>query len=187
MLDKTQLKAINGMNVDDVNALIESVKADAANGETKCRVTSAWHGRTHNRATVSSFHIGGEEVKRQFTIDMDEPPQLGGADQFANPQEHLLAALNSCMMVGYVALCSLAGIRIDSLEIETNGAIDLRGFLDLDDTVAEGYENLDYVVRIKGDATPEQFEEIHQAVMKTSPNFYNLSRAVALNATLQVG
>ena len=185
MLDKTQNSIINGLNVDDVTALIENVKADPAAGQTKWKVTSAWQGRTHNRSTVSSFFIGGEESRRDFAIDIDEPEELGGGNQFANPQEYLLAALNSCMMVGYVALCSLSGIELESLEIEVEGDIDLRGFFGLDDTVAPGYESLAYTVRIKGDATRDQFEEIHQAVMKTSPNFYNLSRAVRLNATLE--
>ena len=143
-------------------------------------------GQAHNRSTVSSFEIGGEEVKRRFTIDIDEPEELGGSNKFANPQEHLLAALNSCMMVGYVALCALNGIKLESLEIEVEGDIDLRGFLGLDENVPPGYESLDYTVRIKGDASPEQFEEIHRTVMKTSPNFYNLSQAVPLNATLRI-
>ena len=186
MLDKTKPQIINGLDVDDVKALIESVRANPANGATKWKVSSAWQGRTHNRSTVSSFFIGGEESKRDFTIDIDEPEELGGGNQFANPQEYLLAALNSCMMVGYVALCSLNGIRLDSLEIDIEGDIDLRGFFGLDENVAAGYEDLDYTVRIRGDASPEQFEEIHQAVMKTSPNFYNLSQAVRLNAKLQV-
>src|SRR5271155_2045456 len=53
-------------------------------------------------------------------------------------------------------------------------------------TTARGYENLRYKVRIKGNGTKEQFAEIHEAVMATSPNFYNLSRPVALKPTLVV-
>ena len=63
---------------------------------------------------------------------------------------------------------------------------DLRGFLGVDPTMARGYENLRYKVRIKGNGTKEQFAEIHEAVMATSPNFHNLSRPVALKATLVV-
>src|SRR3546814_6351849 len=79
----------------------------------------------------------------------------------------LLAALNACMMVGYVAQCALRGIVLESLDIETQGDIDLRGFLGLDPRVAPGYESLSYTVRIKGDGTPEQFAEIHEAVKAT--------------------
>ena len=184
MLDKTKPTVINGVNVNDVAALIEKVAGDPEAGMTSWKVKSAWQGGTHNRSTVSSFFIGGEEVKRDFALDVDEPLELGGTNRFANPQEYLLAALNSCMMVGYVALCSLQGIRLDSLEIDVEGDIDLRGFFGLDEKVAPGYERLFYTVRIKGDASPEDFEKIHQAVMKTSPNYYNVSRAVSLNAKL---
>jgi len=187
MLDKTDSATLNGLNVDDVMALINAVKSDASEGATKWKVKTKWQGRTHNRSTVSGYSIGGKKVARNFTVDIDEPEELGGANQFANPQEYLLSALNSCMMVGYVALCSLNGIRVDALEIETDGDIDLRGFFGLDPNVTPGYESLTYTVRIKGDGTTQQFEEIHQAVMKTSPNFHNISKPVAMNATLQVG
>lgn len=186
MLDKPNPQIINGLNVDDVKALIGAVEDDAAAGATKWKVTTEWQGRTHNRSKVESFHIGGEEVSREFTLDIDEPEQLGGANQFANPQEYLLAALNSCMMVGYVALCSLQGIRLDRLEIETTGDIDLRGFFGLSDQVSPGYDSLQYTVRISGDATPQQFAEIHAAVRKTSPNFHNIARPVKLNDRLQI-
>jgi hypothetical protein len=85
-----------------------------------------------------------------------------------------------------VAQCAVRGIALESLVIETEGEIDLRGFLGIDPTVTKGYESLRYKVRIKGNGTKEQFAEIHEAVMATSPNFYNLSRAVGLKPTLVV-
>ena len=97
-----------------------------------------------------------------------------------------MAALNACMLVGYVAQCAVRGIILESLEIETDGEIDLRGFLGIDPAVPPGYENLRYVVRIKGSGTREEFAEIHDAVMATSPNFYNVSRSVVLKPTLVV-
>jgi hypothetical protein len=97
-----------------------------------------------------------------------------------------LAALNACLMVGYVAQCALRGIQLKKLEIETHGEIDLRGFLGIDPAVSPGYDNLSYLVRIKGSGTREQFVEIHKAVMATSPNFHNVSRPVDLKPTLVV-
>jgi uncharacterized OsmC-like protein len=123
---------------------------------------------------------------RRFTIDIDEPNELGGSNRFANPQEYLLAALNACMTVGYVAQCAVRGITLEKLEIETDGEIDLRGFLGIDPAAPPGYEKLRTVVRIKGSGTREEFAEIHQAVLATSPNFHNVSRPVALSPTLVV-
>ena len=153
---------------------------------TNWRVTTTWQGQTHSRSQVEAFGIGGQNVPRRFSIDIDEPSELGGGNAFANPQEHLLAALNACMTVGYVAQCAVRGITLESLAIETDGEIDLRGFLGIDPAVPQGYENLSYTVRIKGNGTKEQFAEVHKAVMATSPNFYNLSQPVALTPVLVV-
>jgi uncharacterized OsmC-like protein len=189
MLAKTETTAprvVNGINVNDVLALIEGVKHDPAKGNTQWRVTTVWQGQTRSRSQVEGFAIGGQKVPREFSIDIDEPYELGGSNRFANPQEHLLAALNACMMVGYAAQCAVRGITLEKLEIETHGEIDLRGFLGIDKAVPPGYDNLSYVVRVKGNGTREQFAEIHKTVMATSPNFYNVSRPVDLNRTLVV-
>ena len=177
---------VNGINVDDLFLLIDDVKRDPAKGKTNWHVTTTWQGQARSRAQVESFEIGGERVPRRFSIDIDEPNELGGSNSFANPQEHLIAALNACMTVGYVAQCAVRGITLESLAIETGGEIDLRGFLGIDPAVPPGYENLSYTVRIKGSGTKEQFAEIHEAVMATSPNFYNMSRPVSLKPALVV-
>ena len=189
MLAKTKTaepSIVNGINLDELFALIGDVKRDAAKGKTNWRVTTTWQGQTRSRAEIEGFGIGGEQVPRRFSIDIDEPCELGGSNRFANPQEHLLAALNACMMVGYVAQCAVRGIALESLEIETDGEIDLRGFLGIDPAVPPGYENLTYIVRIKGSGTKEEFAAIHEAVMATSPNFYNVSQPVALKPMLVV-
>ena len=179
-------KVVNGINLDDLFALIGRVKSEPGSGTTKWRVATTWQGQTRSRAEVEGFGIGGELVRRPFSIDIDEPLELGGSNRFANPQEHLIAALNACMTVGYVAQCAVRGITLESLAIETEGEIDLRGFLGIDPAVPNGYDSLRYTVRIKGSGTKTQFAEIHEAVMATSPNFYNLSRQVALKPTLVV-
>jgi uncharacterized OsmC-like protein len=182
----TEPTIVNGINVDNLAALLARVEQDASKGKTNWRVATTWQGQTRTRAEVSGFEIGGEEVARRFSFDIDEPYELGGSNAFANPQEHLIAALNACMTVGYVAQCAIRGITLESLEIETEGDIDLRGFLGIDPSLPRGYESLSYTVRIKGDGTEQQFAEIHEAVMATSPNFYNLSREVTLKPTLIV-
>ncbi len=64
--------------------------------------------------------------------------------------------------------------------------IDLRGFLDIDRSVAPGYERLKYSVRIAGDGTPEQFEKMHEVVQRTSPNYYNMTNPIPMEAELVI-
>ena len=185
-IQTTKPNIVNGINVDDLLALRARIEEDASKGITNWRVTTTWQGQTQTRARVSGFDMGGQEVPRRSSFDVDEPIELGGSNAFPNPQEYLLASLNACMTVGYAAQCAIRGISLEHLEIETKGKIDLRGFLGIDSTVPAGYESLSYTVRIKGDATKEQFEEVHAAVMATSPNFFNVANAVALRPTLVV-
>jgi uncharacterized OsmC-like protein len=183
---KTVPNVVNGINVDDLLALIDGVKQNPAKGKTHWCATTTWQGQTHSRTQIEELWIGREEIPRSFTIDIEEPCELGGMGRYANPQDHLIAALNACLTVGYVAQCAVRGITLESLEIETDGEIDLRGFFGLDPAVPAGYEMLSYTVRIKGSGTREEFAEVHEAVRATSPNFYNLSRAVTLKPTLVV-
>jgi hypothetical protein len=62
---------VNGINVDDLFALIEGVKRDATKAKTNWHVTTTWRGQTRSRAQVDGFGIGGEQVPRRFTIDID--------------------------------------------------------------------------------------------------------------------
>ena len=175
---------VNGINVDDLFGLIEGVRRDAAKGKTSWHVTTTWQGQTRSRAQIEGFGMGGERVARRFSIDIDEPCELGGTDQFANPQEHLLAALNACMTVGYVAQCAVRGITIEKLEIETEGEIDLRGFLGLDANVKPGYDSIRCRVRLTGNGTQQQYEAIHEQVLKTSPNYFNVAQPIRIDAAL---
>ncbi|MEX0885531.1 MAG: OsmC family protein [Phycisphaeraceae bacterium] len=182
----TSKHILNGLDVDAVNGLISTVKANKDAGATRWNVRTVWDNGGRSVSHVDGFEIGGERVDRQFTIKIDEPVELGGSNTSANPQEHLLAALNACMMMGYVAGATLFGIELSKLEIRTEGDIDLRGFLGIDPKTPNGYTQLHYTVHIAGNGTPEQFQRLHKLVQATSPNYWNLSRAVQLNADLIV-
>ncbi len=177
---------LNGINTEALRATVEAIKQDPAKAMTHWEVATQWRGGTRSDTRVRRCVLGGEEVAKDFTIKVDEPLQLCGTNQYANPQEHLLAALNACMIVGYSAVCAHEGIELEDLRIETEGEIDLRGFLGLDATVKPGYDQLRYTVHIRGNGTPEQFEKIHRTVMATSPNYFNLSSAVTLKPRLVV-
>jgi anti-sigma factor ChrR (cupin superfamily)/uncharacterized OsmC-like protein len=133
-------------------------------------VKTEWRGQFRTVTQPQTITLGGQVIARDLDIHADEPPALFGQDNGANPQELLLAALNSCMSVGYVAGAAMRGITLSKLEIRTKGTLDLRGFLGLDATVPAGYEQLHYEVTIAGNATAEQFAEIHAEVMRLSPN-----------------
>jgi uncharacterized OsmC-like protein len=179
-------RTVNGLDVDALAEVIRAIEKDPAKGQVQFRVRSEWKGQTRSRSSVESYTIGGQEVHRHFAIDADEPFELLGRNTAPNPQELLMTALNACITVGYVAGAAVQGITLQKVEIETAGELDLRGFLGIDASVPPGYETIRYVVRLKGNGTPEQFRQIHETVMKTSPNYFNISRPIHIDAQLVV-
>jgi len=177
---------VNGIDMAALGDVVEAVAQDPAKGRVAFRVASAWTGGTKSRATVESYTLGGEEIPRRFTMDVDEPHELLGDNTAPNPQEYLMTALNACIMVGYVAGAALKGIALEKLEVETHGTLDLRGFLGLDPDVVPGYQTLSYVVRIKGDGSDDDFRDIHETVMRTSPNYFNVTQPINVEAVLAV-
>jgi hypothetical protein len=62
----------------------------------------------------------------------------------------------------------------------------LRGFLGIDSSEKPGYDSLRYAVRIKGNASEEEFLKVHEIVKATSPNRFNVAIAIALSSQLVV-
>lgn len=177
---------VNGIDTGALKGAIEAISTNPDLGQTRWQVASHWRGGTRSDTRVTQCHIGGQKIDKDYTIRIDEPLELCGTNQFPNPQEYLMAALNACMMVGFTALCALEGIELEELRIETEGDIDLRGFLGIDDKVRPGYDQLRQKVVVRGNGTPEQFERIHSIVVKTSPNYFNLATAIPVNGRLMV-
>ncbi|HLO20071.1 MAG TPA: OsmC family protein [Sphingomicrobium sp.] len=186
MLDIVKSR-VNGIDLNALGETVEAIEADPSKALVAFDVTTRWTGQTRSETIVDGYTLGGERIGRSHKIVADEPVELLGGDSSANPQELLMAAFNACITVGYVAGASLKGIKLDTLEIKTRGQLDLRGFLGLSDQVAPGYEKIEYEVRIKGDGSPRDFEEIHQTVMKTSPNYFNISRPIRVTGKLSLG
>ena len=181
----TPSRKVNGIDVDALGAMVEAIQANPGEAEVHFQVRTGWCGGTRSESVVESYVIGGETVARRFKIIADEPLELCGMNTAPNPQELLMAAVNACMTVGYVAGAALRGITLTKLEIEMHGQLDLRGFLGLSDEVPPGYRELNYAVRIAGDGTEDQYRDIHATVMRTSPNFLNMAQPICLNGHLQ--
>ncbi|MDP5799755.1 OsmC family protein [Pseudomonas aeruginosa] len=177
---------LNGIDLAALQQFAEGVAHSPAKGDARFNVKTKWEYQTRSVATVNHYSLGGEKYQRHFKIAADEPVELLGKDTAPNPVELLMAALNACLSVGYVANAAAMGIKIHNLEIETDGALDLRGFLGLDPNVNPGFDEVSYVVRIKTDAPQERVEELHKTVTNTSVNLANFSKAIRMNATLEV-
>jgi uncharacterized OsmC-like protein len=180
MTDTVTRQPINGIDLDGLADTIAALKADACRSPVTYRVMTDWKGQTRSETTVESCTIGGEEVPRNLTIVADEPLELLGANSAPSPQELLMAALNSCMVVGYICQAAIRGISLDECRIQTESELDLRGFMGIDERIPAGNRRLNYVVWLSGDGSRDQYGAIHEAVMLRSPNYFNLAQPVQM-------
>ena len=121
---------------------------------------------------VESRLVGGFQSTvqtRQFRFHSDEPEALGGEDTAPTPVEYLLASLATCQEITYRLYADALEIPVDSISVKLDGALDLRGFLDVDDSVRPGYLAINGTVTIDSPASDEDLARLKQAVDRHCP------------------
>jgi len=143
-----------------------------------------WESGTRSRTQTKTMLVGPHKVSRSFTWKADEPRQLMGNNHGPNPQELLLSGLGSCMMVSFIAGATAEGIQLESVKIDFEGELDLRGFLGLGTNSAIGFPQIRYKMHVTGDASPERFEELHRKAVAHSPNAQTILNPVGLDGEI---
>ena len=176
---------INGIEIDTLKATIGAIRNEPDLGACHFRATNKWLSGNHNRSRVTGFYGAQQEIahKQTFRMDADEPAILAGNDKGANPVEHLLHALASCLTTSMVAHAAVRGIQIDELESEFEGDIDLRGFLGLADDVPKGYTAIRAKFRVKAD--PADLETL-RGLAAFSPVFNTLTSGTDVDVKVEL-
>ena len=155
-------EAVNGVDVQGLGDIIEKVRAEPSLARFRFRVTNRWDEGGHSETTIDGIYGAGTEQtsdNRPFKLEADEPPILLGEDRAPNAVEHLLNALATCLTGALAYHAAARGIRLDRIESQLRGEIDLRGFLGISDQVRKGFQHIEASFRVAGDGTEEQLEE----------------------------
>jgi uncharacterized OsmC-like protein len=184
----TQTKCISFVNGVELNRLtdtIEAVKADPKVASFKFRIQNRWINGGQNRSEVQQFSAGGNEIQHEndLILEADEPDVLLGTDRGANPVEHLLHALASCVTTSMVYHAAARGIAVEEVESSLEGDLDLRGFLGLAPSVRKGYQQIRLKLRIKADITDQELRDLAALGPKFSPVFDSIANGVPISVT----
>jgi uncharacterized OsmC-like protein len=138
-------------------------------------------------STVTEWVDGSlaRTTARSFTIETDEPAPLGGTDKAIDPMELLLAAVGTCLQIGWVTHANRRGVDFRSLRIETRGDYDLQGYLALDRSIPPGFTNISYTVEVDTDADPALLEEIRAAAENGSPVTQNVLKGTPIQSDVK--
>ena len=201
-------KELNGWNLEQFQSFVNTVKQHPEAGKLTFHTLSRWDegfavdGRTENIEMMPD-----KTIKRKFTLRGDHPPELLGANTGPTAVETLLAALGSCVAGTYAAHATARGIKIDELEVEIEGKIDLNGFLQLKPVRAgiggggvrgagsnssdntdygkkeeDGTHGLSVNIRVKSDADEKKLKEIAEVTKKASPVYDSVSNPVKITS-----
>jgi len=179
---------LNGVNVDQLVGTINAIKATPDLARFKFRAKNEWINGGHSRTSIQSFYGAGQKDSSRdqpFVLEGDEPPVLLGANAGSNAVEAVLHALASCLAVGFVYNAAAQGIKIESLEFDLEGDLDLHAFLGLSDQVRPGYENIRLSYRVKSDAPREKIVALCDYVQKTSPVLDIIRHPVPVSISLR--
>jgi uncharacterized OsmC-like protein len=177
----------NGVDTTRMQETVGAVKASPELGRFKFRIDNQWVDAGVSRSEVKSFYGCGQALSHNtdFTLTADEPDILLGSDTGANPVEHLLHALASCVTTSMVYHAAARGIEVDQVESSLEGDLDLQGFLGLDPAVRNGYQQIRLKLRIKADITDEQLQELAGLGPTFSPVYDSLAKGVPICVSVE--
>ena len=149
------------LQVDRLGAVIDQVRTDLGNApEPPIATFSAATSLVDEYRTAVRI--------REFTLDVDEPPLIGGTDTGPTPVELVLAALGTCQEIVYATYARVLGIPLDGVEVTAEGRLDLRGFFGVAD-VPVGFQDVAFTVDISSPAAPEDVVRLIEAVNAHCP------------------
>ena len=179
---------VNGVDVTQLVATVNAIKEKPELARFRFRSHTDWLTGGHARTKIQEFYGAGTEDAsrtRPFILEGDEPPVLLGQNAGANAVEAVLHALASCLAVGFVYNAAARGIRVESLEFDLEGKLDLQGFLGLSSAVRPGYDGIRVTYRAKTDAPREKVEELCEYVQQTSPVLDIIRNPVPVTVSLE--
>jgi len=159
------------IDLDEWDSMKEAVLQDASVGQGTFTSVTEWIDGALARSTA-----------RTFVIDTDEPTMVGGSDKGVDPLELILAAIGSCITIGWATRAAQRGLEFRKLSIIAEGAFDLRGFLGVEASVRPGFTSINVSIEVAADIAEDVLSEIHEASIKGSPVFDTVMRGTPITA-----
>ena len=184
---ETLQKTVNGFKSQEIMETLTAINDNSEIAKFQFRVSNEWITGGHNRSSIQGFYGAcAEDTSREkpFVFDNGEPPVLLGSNEGANPVEFILHGLAGCMTTTMMLHAAANGMQVDSVESSLEGDIDVRGFLGLDESVRNGYQNIRVKFKIEGDLTEAQKKQMISYAYK-SPVFDIITNKVPVIVGMQ--
>lgn len=164
---------LNGIDKVALDATMKALRENPDLAKVTFALESEWLRGCHQRSVTGRLRQNGQVVESRsstYVLESDEPAALLGTDTAASPGEYILQALAGCYAVTYATNASARGIELTSLKLNLEADFDLQGFLNLDDSVRPGAQEIKVTVHVEAaNATRQQLEQLTEIVQNRSP------------------
>ncbi|MFO8235591.1 MAG: OsmC family protein [Bacteroidales bacterium] len=134
------------------------------------------------RIKAESKNATQTEVKaRNFKMIIDEPQNLGGTDEGANPVEYVLGALSGCLTVVGHLVAKEMGFTLRSMSMEMSGNLDPARFMGKSKDERAGFKGIEVKIYADADADEETLNKWVEQIEVRCPVSDNLSNATPIN------
>jgi uncharacterized OsmC-like protein len=168
------IKNTNGVNAQVLGTVLETMKQQPEMAKVTFKVQTDWNSGDGFKITSTgkNFQMGGQTVEREksFTVLSDFPEVVGGKSDGPTVCEMGMASIGSCISQTIIAYATMMGIQLDSIRIETEGDLDMRGMTNISDKVRPGAQEfrLNFHLESKT-ASKEKLKQLYELGNRFSP------------------
>lgn len=171
---------LNNINLNALQEYASIITDNPLEAISSYGVKATWNGGAETSIKTLNQKVGSKEIIKNFSYTIGEPEELLGDNKNPTPQDYLLGGMAGCMMVGFVILATSRGIKLENVELQITGELNLRGMLELDTAASVGFAELQFFFEVKGSGTQKEYDEIIKHVQKISPNYRTISDPVKI-------
>jgi len=184
MNDSSNDTRINKVNTQMLKTMYESIKNNPSAMTTATfYVKSNWNGGFGVTSSSKNFSLGGRTMERnaEYKMDYDFPIQFSGEGRGPTVCEVCMGSLAACLTQTIVVHATSRGILIDSINVDVEGDVNLRGFTGIDSSVRPGAQQFRVNLNINSNtASKEQIDELYEIGKKFSPAFDTLTNGTSV-------
>jgi uncharacterized OsmC-like protein len=173
----------NGVNMQILNTVFESMRNRPEMAKVTFSVKSEWNGGFSVTSTSKGFRMGGQNIEKntEYKAQYDYPNQLSGEGRGPTVCESCMGALAACLTQTIVAHATSRGVHIDSIDINVEGDVDMRGWTGISNDVRPGAQQFRVNMNIKSsNASKEQIKELYEIGKRFSPAFDTLTNGTSV-------
>jgi uncharacterized OsmC-like protein len=178
----------SGVNAQVLGTVIETIKNKPEVAKVTFQVQTQWQNGDGFKITSTgkNFQIGGQTVERReaYTLASDYPDEMGGMSKGPTVCEMCMASIGSCISQTIVAYATMMGVQLDSIRIQTEGDVDIRGFTGVSEGVRPGAQEFRMDIHLESKtASKEQLEKLYELGKKFSPAIDTLTNGTTIKTT----